>query len=225
MRAVTATATLFLLACRVGALLVATPRSSKAVLVVGGTGRVGGSTAKHLHLLGNAEGQPVKLILGGRSAAAFEASKSRILKQLASDDWGSVQDSSSRPEISFQAIDLDGPPGAVAAALRACGAVCVVHTAGPFQQRTEPVLLEACIACGLPYVDVCDEPLLCAANKALSGAAAAAGTVRLFRTNEFFRYVVTLTPKRTCIRILPSRRSWVLFACDWLCFAAVRRWP
>lgn len=167
----TAAATLCLLSSRAGALLVATPRSPKAVLVVGGTGRVGGSTAKHLHLLGNAEGQPVKLILGGRSAAAFEASKARIWNQLASDEQG-------RPEIAFQAVDLDGPPGAVAAALQACGAECVVHTAGPFQQRADPVLLAACVACGLPYVDVCDEPLLCAANKALSGAAAAAGTVR-----------------------------------------------
>jgi short subunit dehydrogenase-like uncharacterized protein len=159
--------------CRVCALVGDTSPSPKAMLIVGGTGRVGGSTAKHLHLLGTAEGVSMKLILGGRSAASFESSKARIWDQLASNP----DCTDTRPEITFQNIDLDGSPGAVAEALRECNADCVVHTAGPFQQRTDPVLLQACIECGLPYVDVCDEPNLCAANKALSKAATAAGTV------------------------------------------------
>ena len=175
MRAKSIAAYLCLFASHVGALLVDTPKSPKAMLIVGGNGRVGGSTAKHLHLLGTAEGVSMKLILGGRSAASFESSRARIWDQLASDP----DCASARPEIAFQNIDLDGSPDEVAAALRECNADCVVHTAGPFQQRTEPVLLQACIECGVPYVDVCDEPQLCAANKALSDAATTAGTVRM----------------------------------------------
>lgn len=37
------------------------------------------------------------------------------------------------------------------------GAECVVHTAGPFQGRTNPALLRAALLAGLTYVDVCDE--------------------------------------------------------------------
>ncbi len=33
----------------------------------------------------------------------------------------------------------------------------LVHSAGPFQRRTECNVLEACIAAGVPYMDVCDD--------------------------------------------------------------------
>lgn len=33
----------------------------------------------------------------------------------------------------------------------------LVHAAGPFQRRTECNVLEACIAAGVPYMDVCDD--------------------------------------------------------------------
>ncbi len=32
-----------------------------------------------------------------------------------------------------------------------------MHAAGPFQRRTECNVLEACIAAGVPYMDVCDD--------------------------------------------------------------------
>ena len=33
----------------------------------------------------------------------------------------------------------------------------MIHAAGPFQRRTECNVLEACIAAGVPYMDVCDD--------------------------------------------------------------------
>jgi hypothetical protein len=37
------------------------------------------------------------------------------------------------------------------------GGCMVVHTGGPFQGRTSPVLLRSCIELSMPYADVCDE--------------------------------------------------------------------
>ena len=48
------------------------------------------------------------------------------------------------------------------------GRSLVVHTAGPFQQRTDPTLLKACIDAGVPYCDVCDELELSRAAKKLT---------------------------------------------------------
>ena len=155
--------------------LLGTPASSlsaRRVLVVGGNGRVGGSTAKYLHLLSTSSGEsPVELVLGGRSKETFKMSKQRILRQLADD---SVKD---LPSIEFQELDLDGPVGSLEEALQQCKAKCVVHTAGPFQQREDPALMRAAISCGLPYVDVCDEVALCEAGKKLDAEAKAKGTV------------------------------------------------
>ena len=148
----------------------ATGLALQKFLVVGGTGRVGGSTAKYLHQLSDTR---VELVLGGRSVESFTRSKSRILQQLREDGQ-----SVSPPVITFQPLDIDkNDVEELTAAIKACGADCIVHTAGPFQQRTRPVLLEASIHAGLPYVDVCDEPLLCAASKKQHEKAVAAGTI------------------------------------------------
>mmetsp|Transcript_758 Transcript_758/g.1095 ORF Transcript_758/g.1095 Transcript_758/m.1095 type:complete len:453 (-) Transcript_758:28-1386(-) len=133
------------------------PTEKRKILVVGGNGRVGGSAARHLHILD--EGN-VDLILGGRSQTSFLQSKARICSQL--------RDASlTIPSIVFQELDLDSSPSALANAIRACAADAVVHTAGPFQQRMKPSLLEASIEAGVPYVDVCDEPPLCQSGKQL----------------------------------------------------------
>ena len=98
------------------------PSSSTRYLVVGGNGRVGGSTAKHLHILSEVEGRgPAELILGGRSRSSFEASKARILEQLDAISLSSkpassyaseyASSSSAHPEISFQELDIDGEGG------------------------------------------------------------------------------------------------------------------
>jgi len=42
------------------------PAEAKRVLVVGGSGRVGGSTVRWIHELATLEGTPVALTIGGR---------------------------------------------------------------------------------------------------------------------------------------------------------------
>jgi len=148
----------------------------KKVLVVGGNGRVGGSAARHIHILNEEAaggGGVVELILGGRSQSSFEGSKARITSQLREDK--SIP--TGLPRITFQSLDLTSSPSSLAEIIIRCGADCVVHTAGPFQQRTKPTLLEASIEAGVPYVDVCDEPPLCEAGKQLGDLAKANGVV------------------------------------------------
>lgn len=130
------------------------------VLVVGGSGRVGGSTLRwldHLSSRGNGGLAPLKLASGGRSFSRFEASQRRL----------------KLPDLAFVEIDLGRSLEQLTAALR--GTKLVVHTAGPFQGRTQPKLLQACIAAGVSYCDVCDEWPLSQHAKAFAASAAAAG--------------------------------------------------
>ena len=129
------------------------------VLVVGGSGRVGASTVHWLNKLSRrcSEGTPFRLAIGGRSRANFESVRNRL--QL--------------PELVFRPVDLDAGAESLVSAVR--GARLVVHTAGPFQGRSQPDLLRACIAAGVAYCDVCDEFALSRHARELSGAAAAAG--------------------------------------------------
>ena len=130
------------------------------VLVVGGSGRVGGSTLRWLQRLSRgavAGASPLRLASGGRSIPRFQAVQ-RLLKQ---------------PDLAFVDVDLGSPVEQLSAAVR--GAQLVVHTAGPFQGRSQPKLLEACIAAGVAYCDVCDEWPLSQQAKQLSAAATAAG--------------------------------------------------
>ncbi|KAG0601379.1 hypothetical protein M758_11G106000 [Ceratodon purpureus] len=92
----------------------------KRVLVMGGTGRVGGSTLRAL-----SKGGDLHLIVGGRNREKGEA--------LARELGGSVE---------FLGFDMDDP-----SALRAAidGVDLVVHAAGPFQRRPECAVLEAAI--------------------------------------------------------------------------------
>ena len=130
------------------------------VLVIGGNGRVGASTVRWLDRFSrrSSEGTcPLRLAIGGRSAVSFEA----VRKRLDLDD------------LAFVPLDLDADRDALSAAVRA--AQLVVHTAGPFQGRSDPHLLRACIAAGVSYCDVCDELTLCRSARSLSAEAAEAG--------------------------------------------------
>lgn len=100
----------------------------------------------------------------------FEASRSRIISQLKA--MGETI-----PKISFLEVDLDRGVESLVESIQTCGVSCVVHTAGPFQQRTKPILAEAAIACKVSYVDVCDEIELCKASKKLQSRAEASGSV------------------------------------------------
>ena len=138
-----------------GLVVASSPRS---VLVVGGSGRVGASTVRWLHKLAAKEELPLSLAIGGRRRDSFDTAAERLR------GLGVGQ-------LEFVPLDLEDP-ATLAAAVK--GRSLVVHTAGPFQQREDPVLLKACIEQGVPYCDVCDELLLSRNGKALSDQAAAA---------------------------------------------------
>jgi len=133
-------------------LLLSTAARGDRVLVVGGTGRVGGSTVRWLTKLNPA----LQVNVGGRNSKSFDDARSRL-----------------PAKSEFVTVDLDGGEAALAKAVD--GHALVVHTAGPFQQRTDPALMRACINAGVPYCDVCDELVLTRNAKALTNEAAAAG--------------------------------------------------
>ena len=123
------------------------------VLVLGGTGRVGASTAAALLSAVPA----AKVTLASRNQESYDAAVER------------------RPELrntSRRGINIDDP-STLLAALK--GADLVIHTAGPFQRKPSCAVLEACIAAGVPYLDVCDDTEYSQRAKALHTKAQAAG--------------------------------------------------
>lgn len=130
--------------------------STADVLVVGGSGRVGASTVRWLHDLSSRSGSPLRIAVGGRSEESFASTRARL-----------------PAGVEFVPVDLDGGDAGLLDAVS--GRSLIVHTAGPFQQRTDPSLMRAAIAAGVPYCDVCDELVLARNAKELSAQAAAAG--------------------------------------------------
>eukprot|EP00536_Pseudo-nitzschia_multiseries_P016240 jgi/Psemu1/263523/estExt_Genewise1Plus.C_10540001 len=131
------------------------------VLVVGGSGRVGGSTVRWLKELASRDpALDLKLKVGGRSRSSFESAKRR------------------GAEIDFVHLDwTEWTDATLDEILQREGCGLVVHTAGPFQGRTDPTLVRACSRLGIPYVDVCDEFELAETAKERCGDSATAGGV------------------------------------------------
>lgn len=126
---------------------------SPNIVIIGGTGRVGSSTA--VSLLSAVP--KASISLASRSPESFD------------------HITSLRPELRSTtrvAANVDDP-SSVLSAIK--GADLVIHTAGPFQRRTKCNVLEACIASGVPYLDVCDDTAYSQLAKSLHGRAQAAG--------------------------------------------------
>ncbi|CAM9170966.1 unnamed protein product [Ectocarpus sp. 6 AP-2014] len=104
------------------------------VIVVGGSGRVGGSTVRALRQLA---GPGLELLVGGRSQRNFVKSVERWRTLPGADEGYDYSD------VKFVELDL-GDAASLASALDGCD--LVVHTAGPFQRKTRPEVLEAAIA-------------------------------------------------------------------------------
>ncbi|XP_057473985.1 uncharacterized protein LOC130762318 [Actinidia eriantha] len=103
------------------------------VLVVGGTGRVGSSTAIALSKLC----PDLRIVVAGRNrekgaAVVAKLGKNSEFAEVDIDDMESV-------EKALHDVDL------------------VVHTAGPFQQADRCAVLEAAIQTKTAYIDVCDD--------------------------------------------------------------------
>jgi saccharopine dehydrogenase-like NADP-dependent oxidoreductase len=129
----------------------------KRVLILGGTGRVGRSTAAAL----SACGVPLALTLAARDAGRFETLRS-----------GASGDDAWLHAATFLRCDIDDP-ASLAAAL--AGVDLVIHAAGPFQRAPRCAVLEAALAARVPYLDVCDDTAYAQRAKTHSAAAAAAG--------------------------------------------------
>ncbi|CAL5437956.1 unnamed protein product [Camellia sinensis] len=103
------------------------------VLILGGTGRVGGSTATALSALC----PDLRIVVGGRNkekgaARVAQLGKNSEFAEVNIDDMESLEE-------TLHDADL------------------VVHTAGPFQQAERCTVLEAAIKTKTAYVDVCDD--------------------------------------------------------------------
>ncbi|CAL1409664.1 unnamed protein product [Linum trigynum] len=121
------------------------------VLVLGGAGRVGGSTAVALSKLS----PHLSIAVGDRNrekGAAMVAILGR---------------NSSFVEVDFENVE------SLEAALN--GVDLVVHTAGPFQQTDKCAVLEAAIETKTAYVDVCDDTNYALRAKSFKDKAVAAG--------------------------------------------------
>ena len=115
------------------------------VLVIGGTGRVGGSTAHWLARFAREDGLEMEVAVGGRTRAGYEAAARRLGRKL--------------PGARFEYVPLDltdaaalartlAPPGGEALGgggggdSGAAAFDLIVHTAGPFQQKERPEVIE-----------------------------------------------------------------------------------
>lgn len=139
------------------------------ILVVGGSGRVGGSTVRWLHHLGQADSvgrqrPPPQLVVGGRDRQNFERMRER---------WRRAGGGMAVEEVEFAKVDIEDE-ASIESALGDVDAV--VHTAGPFQGLRRATVLEAAIRRGgITYVDVCDETTLVRDLKARAAACERAG--------------------------------------------------
>ncbi|PUZ43646.1 hypothetical protein GQ55_8G024500 [Panicum hallii var. hallii] len=109
------------------------PSRTARVLVLGGTGRVGGSTATALSKL-----RPdLSILVGGRNREKGESFASKLGERS---EFVQVDTRNARMlEEALQGVDL------------------VVHTAGPFQRSEECTVLQAAISTKTAYIDVCDD--------------------------------------------------------------------
>ena len=118
------------------------------VLVVGGSGRVGGSVVTQLVQFNS------RVTVGGTSTDSFQAAKARNTL------W-------THDNVDFAVVDKQDADS-IHSVLKNGSYDLVVHTAGPFQGKATATngVLEACVSSKVPYVDVCDDYCTARAAKA-----------------------------------------------------------
>lgn len=121
------------------------------VLILGGTGRVGGSTAIALSDLC----PELSIIIGGRNREKGAS----MVKRLGGNS-------------EFTEVNINDHQSLVAALM---DVDLVLHTAGPFQQAQKCTVLEAAIQTKTAYVDVCDDTSYAWRAKSYMDEAATAG--------------------------------------------------
>jgi hypothetical protein len=116
---------------------------NKKILVVGGSGRVGGSVTTQLLKHGS------QVVVGGTRYASFTKSKRR---------WSVVFPGLDVESVQFRSVNREDTES-IACVLDENRIDLVVHAAGPFQGKTKAQngVLEACLNKNVPYIDVCDD--------------------------------------------------------------------
>lgn len=129
----------------------------KRILVVGGSGRVGGSVVTQLIKRGASH-----VTVGGTSEERFEQSRSRW--QQLFEEEGVNFDSN---KVDFSVVNREST-ASLSSVLEKSSYDLVVHTAGPFQGKVNAKngVLEACVTNKVAYLDVCDD--YCTASAAKS---------------------------------------------------------
>ena len=121
------------------------------ILVVGGSGRVGGSVVTQLTKRGS------QVTVGGTSLENFAQAQQR---------WQQLfpEQASALGKIGFQSVDRERSESLSAII---SDFDLVVHTAGPFQGKVLAPngVLQACVEASVPYMDVCDDYCTASAAK------------------------------------------------------------
>ncbi|KAK9224718.1 hypothetical protein WN943_009754 [Citrus x changshan-huyou] len=130
------------------------------VLVLGGTGRVGGSTAVALSKLC----PDLQIVVGSRNSVA-----EKILHT--GREKGAAMVSTLGKNSEFAEVNIYNE-GSLLMALRDVD--LVVHAAGPFQQAPKCTVLEAAIETKTAYIDVCDDTIYSQRAKSFKDRAIAA---------------------------------------------------
>ena len=151
--------------------------SRKRVVILGGTGRVGASTA--LQLAKGPGGDQLDLVLVGKPGSDPPPSSSSSSSSSFASASAAVSSACKKfPALSRAIVAVAAVDSGDAKALEELfkGASCVIHCAGPFQsggggaaaaaapggnngaQPSVPAPLAAAIRAKVPYVDVCDDP-------------------------------------------------------------------
>lgn len=138
-------------------------RAPPRVLVLGGTGRVGGAT---LRALARTYPGAMELVVAGRNG---------VRGRRVADALGECAE--------FVELDI-GDASALKRVVEGCDVV--VHAAGPFQRRAAPgEVLKAAIGAGVAYVDICDDLGHATVCRALAEEAVAAGVPALVCTGIY----------------------------------------
>lgn len=121
--------------------------SGKRILVVGGSGRVGGSVVSQLIKRGASH-----VTVGGTNEDRFENSRARWIQMFGE------KEKMFKTNVDFVRMFRDNEES-VSRALQESSYDLVVNTAGPFQGKVmaKNGVLEAALMNKVPYIDVCDD--------------------------------------------------------------------
>jgi NAD(P)-dependent dehydrogenase (short-subunit alcohol dehydrogenase family) len=165
----------------------------KRILVVGGSGRVGGSVVTQLMKRG------AKVIVGSTNLESFEVSRSR---------WQQMFEFLDTNSIDFASLDREDP-ASIASVLKEKLPDMVVHTAGPFQGKVSKKngVIDACVSNQVAYVDVCDDYCTAMAAKSKYSERAKKGSTPCIISTGCWPGVSSLMAKQLARKVLATDKS------------------